>query len=55
MVNVFPMSENDRGFDTRSGQTKVYKFDMCCSSAVAFREGLNTLLYRNEDVRKKIL
>ena len=33
MVSVLASSAVDRGFDPRSGQTKDYKFGICCFSA----------------------
>ena len=33
MVSVPASSAVDRGFDSRSGQTKDYKIDICCFSA----------------------
>ena len=33
MVNVLALSEIDRGFDPRVGQTKDNKIDICCFSA----------------------
>ena len=32
MVSVFSSSVVDRGFETRSGQTKDYKIGICCLS-----------------------
>ena len=32
MVRVFAFSAVDRGFESRSSQTKDYKIGMCCSS-----------------------
>jgi hypothetical protein len=34
MVSVLPSSAVDRGFETRSGQTKNYKISICCFSAM---------------------
>ena len=34
MVSVFASSAVDRGFETLSGQTKDYKLDICCFSAL---------------------
>jgi hypothetical protein len=33
MVSVLVPSAVDRGFDPRSGQSKEYKFGICCFSA----------------------
>jgi hypothetical protein len=33
MVSVLALSVVDRGFEPRSGQTKDYKFGICCFSA----------------------
>ena len=36
MVGVFTSSAVDRGLEPRSDQTKDYKIDICCFSAMAF-------------------
>ena len=33
MVSVLASGEADRGFESRSGQTKDYKIGICCFSA----------------------
>ena len=33
MVNMLASNAVDRGFETRSGQTKDFKIDICCFSA----------------------
>jgi hypothetical protein len=33
MINVLASRVVDRGFETRSGQTKDYKIGICCFSA----------------------
>jgi hypothetical protein len=33
MVSVLASSVVDRGFEHRSGQTKVYKYGICCFTA----------------------
>ena len=35
MVSVLTSSAVDRGFETRSGQTKDYKIGICCFSAIS--------------------
>jgi hypothetical protein len=51
MVSVLPLSVVDCGFEPRSGQTKDYKFGICCFSAryAAVRRKSKDLLARNQD------
>ena len=51
MVSVFASNAVDRGFDTRSGQTKDYKIDICCFSdkRAALRRKSKDWLTRNQD------
>ena len=51
MVNVFTSSAVDRGFKSRSGQTKDYEIDICCFSAkhAAVRRKSKDCLARNQD------
>jgi hypothetical protein len=51
MVNVFTSSAVDRGFKSRSGQTKDYAIGICCFSAkhAAVRRKNKDRLARNQD------
>jgi hypothetical protein len=51
MVNVFTSSAVDRGFKSRSGQTKDYEIGICCFSAkhAAVRRKSKNRLARNQD------
>ena len=51
MVNVLASSAVDRGFETRSGQTKDYKIGICCFSAkhAASRRKSKDWLARNQN------
>ena len=51
MVNVFTSSAVDRGFKSRSGQTKDYEIGICCFSAkhAAVRRKSKDRLARNQD------
>ena len=51
MVNVLDSSVVDRGFEPRLGQTKNYKFGICCFSAkyAALRRKRKDWLARNQD------
>jgi hypothetical protein len=51
MVSVFTSSVVDRGFESRSGQTKDYDIGMCCFSAkhVALRTKCKDWLARKQD------
>jgi hypothetical protein len=51
MVRVLASSVVDRGFESRSGQTKDYKIGMCCFSAkyAARRRKSKDWLARNQD------
>ena len=50
MVSVATLSAVDRGFDSRSGETKDYKIGMCCFSAehAAFRRKSKDWSARNQ-------
>ena len=50
MVCLFISSAIDRGFETRSGQSKDYKIGICCFSAkhAALRRKSKELLARNQ-------
>ena len=51
IVSVLASSAVDRGFESRSSQTKDYKIDMCCFSAehAALRRKGKDWLARNQD------
>ena len=51
MVIVFTSSSVDRGFESRSDQTKYYKIGICCFSAkhVALRRKSKDWLTLNQD------
>jgi hypothetical protein len=51
MVNVLVSSAVDRGFESRLGQNKDYKNDMCCFSAkhASLRRKSKYWLARNRD------
>jgi hypothetical protein len=51
MVSVLTSSAVDRGFNSRSGQTKDYKIDICSFSAkhAALRRKSKDWLARNQD------
>jgi hypothetical protein len=51
MVSVLASSAVDRGFEPRSGQTKGYKFGICCFSAkhAALRRNNKDWLAQNQD------
>jgi hypothetical protein len=51
MVSVFASSALDRGFKSRSGQTKDYKIGICCFSGkhAALRRTSKDWLVRNQD------
>ena len=52
MVSVLAYSAVDRGFVSRSGQTKDYKIGICCFSAkqyAALRRKSKDWLDRNQD------
>ena len=51
MVSVLASSTVDRGFEPRSGGTKVYKISICCFSAkhAALRRKSKDWLARNQD------
>ena len=51
MVGVLASSEVDRGFEPHSGQTKDYKFGICCFSAkhAALRRKSKDWLARNHN------
>ena len=51
MVSVLASSAVDRGSKSRSGQTKDYKFDICCYSAkhTALRRKSKDWLARNQN------
>jgi hypothetical protein len=52
MVSVLVSSAVDRGFESRSGQTKDYKIVICCFSAkhAALRRKSQDWLARNQNV-----
>jgi hypothetical protein len=47
MVSVLPLSVVDCGFDPRSGQTKDYKFGICCFSARYNKLIFNDMMMRS--------
>ena len=51
MVSVLASSAVDRGFESRSGQTKDYKISICCFSAkhAAVSRKSKDWLARNQD------
>jgi hypothetical protein len=51
MVSVLALSTVDRGFESRSDQTKDYKIGICCFYAkfVELRRSSKDLLARNKD------
>ena len=51
MVGVLTSSVVDRGFDSRSGQTKDYKIGICCFSAkhVALRRKSKDWFAQNQN------
>ena len=51
MVSMLASSAVDRGFETRSGQTKDYKIGICCFSAkhTALRSKSKDWLTRNQN------
>jgi hypothetical protein len=51
MVNVLAQSVVDRGFESRSGQTKDYRIGICCFSVkhAALRRNRKAWLARNQD------
>ena len=51
IVSVFASSAVDRGFESRSGQTKDYKIGICCFSAInpALSTKSKDWLARNQD------
>ena len=51
MVKVLALSAVDRGFDSRSGQTKDYNIGICCFSAkqATLRRKSQDYLSRNQD------
>ena len=51
MVSVLTSSVVDRGFETRSGQTKDYKIGICCFSAkhTALRRNSKDLFAQNQN------
>jgi len=51
MVNVLASCAVDRGFESRSGQTKDYKICICCFSAkhTSLRRKSKDWLARNQD------
>ena len=51
VVSVLSSSAVDRGFETRSGQTKDYEIGMCCFSVkhAAFRRKSKDWLARNQN------
>ena len=51
MISVLASSAVDRGFESRSGQTKDYKIGICCFSVkhAALRRKSKDLLARNQD------
>ena len=51
MASVFASSEVDRGFESRSGQTKEYEICICCFIAkpAALRRKSKDWLARNQD------
>jgi hypothetical protein len=51
MVSVLVSSAVDRGFDSRSGQTKDYEIGICCFSAkhTALMRKSKDWLARNQD------
>ena len=51
MVSVLASSAADRGFESRSGQTKYYKIGICCFSAIhaALRKKSKDWLARNHN------
>ena len=51
MVSVLALSAVDRGFESRSGQTKDYKIGICCFSAkhTAIRRKSKDWFARNQD------
>ena len=51
MVSVLSSSAVDRGFDTRSGQTKDFKIGICCFCAkhAALRRKSKDWMARNKD------
>ena len=52
MVSVLASSAVDRGFQSRSGQTKDYKIGICCFSAkqAALRRKSKDWLARNQNI-----
>ena len=52
MVSALDSSAVDRGFESRSGQTKVYKIGMCCFSAkhAVVRSKTKDCLARNQNI-----
>ena len=51
MVSMLALSVVDRGFESRSGQTKDYKIGICCFSAKhsAWKSKSKDWLARNQD------
>ena len=51
MVSVLASNAVDRGFESRSGQTKDYKIGICCFSAkqTALRRKIKEWLARNQN------
>ena len=51
MVSVLALSAVDRGFESRSGQTKDYNIGICCFSAkhTAIRRKSKDWFARNQD------
>jgi hypothetical protein len=51
VVNVLALSAVDRGFEPRSGQTKDYRFGICCFSAkhAALRRKSKDWLAQNQN------
>jgi hypothetical protein len=43
MVSVLPSNVVDRGFDSRAGQIKDYKTDICSNIAYLVRDGLKPI------------
>ena len=50
MVNVFASSAQDRGFKSRSGQTKDYKIGICCFSTALRRKSKDWLAQNQNNV-----
>jgi hypothetical protein len=56
MVSVLASSVVDRGFETRSGQTKDYKIGFCCFSVkhAALRSKSKDWMAQNQKVERHV-